>query len=157
MRISTITTSLCVFLMIPSWSVSFVLTNNDVKRHVSNCDQSIGTQYCNPTLHAMLMTKSTNEDTVRKNKCFSRSVVIDDNTLSDLEQGVNGNVLTTRFMAMASLCALLVSPFAVYAVSGGGLDYAGTDISGQNFSNGNYKGKDFTQGMKKNLKKHLWN
>jgi hypothetical protein len=33
-----------------------------------------------------------------------------------------------------------------WAVSGGGLDFAGTDISGQIFSNGNYKGKDFTQG-----------
>jgi hypothetical protein len=32
------------------------------------------------------------------------------------------------------------------AVSGGGLDYAGLDISGQDFSKGNYKGKDFTQG-----------
>lgn len=31
------------------------------------------------------------------------------------------------------------------AVSGGGLDYAGLDLTGQNFSNGNYKGKDFTQ------------
>lgn len=35
---------------------------------------------------------------------------------------------------------------AAWAVSGGGLDYAGTDISNQDFSNGNYKGKDFTQG-----------
>jgi hypothetical protein len=35
-----------------------------------------------------------------------------------------------------------------WAVSGGGFDYAGTDISGQDFSNGNYKGKDFTQGMR---------
>lgn len=32
-----------------------------------------------------------------------------------------------------------------WAVSGGGLDYAGLDLSGQDFSNGNYKGKDFTQ------------
>lgn len=30
-------------------------------------------------------------------------------------------------------------------MSGGGLDYAGLDISNQDFSNGNYKGKDFTQ------------
>jgi hypothetical protein len=34
---------------------------------------------------------------------------------------------------------------AAWAVSGGGLDYAGIDITGQDFSNGNYKGKDFTQ------------
>lgn len=35
---------------------------------------------------------------------------------------------------------------AVFAVSGGGLDFAGIDISGQDFSKANYKGKDFTQG-----------
>jgi hypothetical protein len=35
---------------------------------------------------------------------------------------------------------------AALAVSGGGLDYAGIDISGQDFSNAIYKGKDFTQG-----------
>jgi hypothetical protein len=47
-------------------------------------------------------------------------------------------------LASAAL-ALLLEPAAALAVSGGGLDYAGTDISGQDFS-GNYKGKDFTQG-----------
>lgn len=31
------------------------------------------------------------------------------------------------------------------AVSGGGLDYANIDITGQDFSKANYKGKDFTQ------------
>lgn len=36
---------------------------------------------------------------------------------------------------------------AALAVSGGGLDFAGLDISGQDFSKANYKGKDFTQGM----------
>lgn len=35
---------------------------------------------------------------------------------------------------------------AAFAVSGGGLDFAGIDISGQDFSKANYKGKDFTQG-----------
>jgi hypothetical protein len=29
--------------------------------------------------------------------------------------------------------------------SGGGLDYANLDITGQDFSNQKYKGKDFTQ------------
>lgn len=37
-------------------------------------------------------------------------------------------------------------PMVALGVSGGGLDYANLDISGQNFSEGNYKGKDFTQG-----------
>lgn len=41
--------------------------------------------------------------------------------------------------------ALATSP--ALAVSGGGLDFAGIDISGQDFSKTNYKGKDFTQGM----------
>ena len=41
------------------------------------------------------------------------------------------------------------TPMASFAVSGGGLDYAGTDISGQDFSKSNYKGKDFTQGRSK--------
>ncbi len=34
---------------------------------------------------------------------------------------------------------------AAWAVSGGGMDYANIDLTGQDFSNGNYKGKDFTQ------------
>jgi hypothetical protein len=46
------------------------------------------------------------------------------------------------FFAAVSLFS--VPPAA--AVSGGGLDFAGSDISGQDFSHGNYKGKDFTQG-----------
>lgn len=41
--------------------------------------------------------------------------------------------------------AFLTSPVA-WAVSGGGLDFANIDISGQDFSKNNYKGKDFTQG-----------
>jgi uncharacterized protein YjbI with pentapeptide repeats len=47
------------------------------------------------------------------------------------------------FGIVLSSCFLLSN--AVYAVSGGGLDFANLDITGQNFSNGNYKGKDFTQ------------
>ncbi|KAL7510457.1 hypothetical protein ACHAXN_007383 [Cyclotella atomus] len=39
----------------------------------------------------------------------------------------------------------LASTNAVWAVSGGGVDYASMDITGQDFSNNNFKGKDFTQ------------
>lgn len=47
---------------------------------------------------------------------------------------------------LASCLALtLTVPTASLAVSGGGLDYANLDITGQDFSNNNYKGKDFTQ------------
>ena len=38
------------------------------------------------------------------------------------------------------------TPLPAMAVSGGGLDFAGLDISNQDFSKTNYKGKDFTQG-----------
>jgi uncharacterized protein YjbI with pentapeptide repeats len=45
---------------------------------------------------------------------------------------------------------MLLNPTAATAVSGGGLDYAGIDISGQDFSNSKtYKGKDFTQVLAK--------
>lgn len=41
--------------------------------------------------------------------------------------------------------APLAAASAALAVSGGGTDYASLDLTGQDFSNGNYKGKDFTQ------------
>jgi uncharacterized protein YjbI with pentapeptide repeats len=43
--------------------------------------------------------------------------------------------------------SLVMAPQASLAVSGGGLDYANMDITGQDFSNNSnaYKGKDFTQ------------
>lgn len=44
-------------------------------------------------------------------------------------------------------CLTLGSVSPVWAVSGGGLDFANLDITGQDFSGGNYRGKDFTQGM----------
>jgi len=54
-----------------------------------------------------------------------------------------------KCMATASLMftVLASSSFAppAFAVSGGGLDYANLDLTAQDFSNGNYKGKDFTQ------------
>ena len=55
---------------------------------------------------------------------------------------------------MAALLFLVVAiPQAGVAVSGGGLDFAGTDISGQDFSNSAaYKGKDFTQVIAKGTK-----
>jgi hypothetical protein len=45
-----------------------------------------------------------------------------------------------------ALALTLSTAMPCLAVSGGGLDFAGTDISGQDFSNNSYKGKDFTQG-----------
>lgn len=49
-----------------------------------------------------------------------------------------------------AISALTIATAPSLAVSGGGLDYAGLDISGQNFSNSkDYKGKDFTQTIAK--------
>jgi hypothetical protein len=60
--------------------------------------------------------------------------------------------LQTTLMAVM-LGFLVAIPQAGMAVSGGGLDYAGTDISGLDFSNSNaYKGKDFTQVIAKGTK-----
>ena len=49
--------------------------------------------------------------------------------------------------ALVTAALTIAAPVAL-AVSGGGLDYAGTDITGADFSKGtgDYKGKDFTQG-----------
>lgn len=50
-----------------------------------------------------------------------------------------------KLLSQGMLVGLLAVPQVASAVSGGGLDYANLDITGQDFSNGNYKGKDFTQ------------
>ncbi|KAL7570915.1 hypothetical protein ACA910_002548 [Epithemia clementina (nom. ined.)] len=47
------------------------------------------------------------------------------------------------FSTIAAAFCIAAAP--ALAVSGGGLDYAGLDISNQDFSGSNYKGKDFTQ------------
>lgn len=55
---------------------------------------------------------------------------------------------TAKNLGLGALLALslVMVPQASLAVSGGGLDYANIDITGQDFSNSNaYKGKDFTQ------------
>lgn len=53
---------------------------------------------------------------------------------------------STMLLAVtAALLLVVAAPPAGVAVSGGGLDYAGIDISGRDFSRSDYKGKDFTQ------------
>jgi hypothetical protein len=56
------------------------------------------------------------------------------------------DVSNALFPSLLVTSMILAFPLVAGAVSGGGLDYAGTDITGQDFSKGNYKGKDFTQG-----------
>lgn len=73
----------------------------------------------------------------------------------NVEKSVSeGRCLNCDDVFRGSMLALsLAFSFAtpVMAVSGGGLDYAGIDISGQDFSNESkaYKGKDFTQVLAK--------
>jgi uncharacterized protein YjbI with pentapeptide repeats len=57
------------------------------------------------------------------------------------------DALSNFFLAslFACLCVMGTSSTSAHAVSGGGLDFAGLDISGQDYSSKNYKGKDFTQ------------
>lgn len=57
--------------------------------------------------------------------------------------------LATATSAAFAAALITCSSTVALAVSGGGLDYAGLDISGQDFSNGSYKGKDFTQTIAK--------
>lgn len=53
--------------------------------------------------------------------------------------------LNTPLAAALAAALLLTSPSPTYAVSGGGLDYASKDFSGQAFP-GDYTSKDFTTG-----------
>mmetsp|Transcript_33495 Transcript_33495/g.61534 ORF Transcript_33495/g.61534 Transcript_33495/m.61534 type:complete len:248 (-) Transcript_33495:341-1084(-) len=60
---------------------------------------------------------------------------------SKLEKSIASSVIGASILLGAAASA--------FAVSGGGLDYAGLDISGRDYGNGNYKGKDFTQVLAK--------
>lgn len=56
-----------------------------------------------------------------------------------------GAATTTAACLITASSALFIPTNCAWGVSGGGLDYAGTDVSGKSFANANYKGKDFTQ------------
>lgn len=56
-----------------------------------------------------------------------------------------GSILKTALATSVLAAILAIAPNAGVAVSGGGLDFAGLDISGQDFADKDYKGKDFTQ------------
>ena len=55
------------------------------------------------------------------------------------------NFFSEAAISTAIFFAISASAMPALAVSGGGLDYANLDITGQDFSNNKYKGKDFTQ------------
>jgi uncharacterized protein YjbI with pentapeptide repeats len=50
------------------------------------------------------------------------------------------------------LGASLIAPAPVEAISGGGMDYSGLNISGQDFSKGKYQAKDFSGVIAKEVK-----
>ena len=66
-------------------------------------------------------------------------------TSSDVKKIQLSSSSITTAAAAAAAALFLATAAPVNAVSGGGLDYAGLDISNQDFSKGTYKGKDFTQ------------
>lgn len=59
-------------------------------------------------------------------------------------------------LLVSAAIAMAAFPTTSFAVSGGGLDYANIDITGQDFSKGNYKGKDFTQGTENGPGANFW-
>lgn len=62
-------------------------------------------------------------------------------------------IAATKHGVLASCLTLILAvPAVSLAVSGGGLDYANLDITGQDFSKNSYKGKDFTQVIAKGTK-----
>ena len=65
----------------------------------------------------------------------------------DAKENFWSSVIVTGALTLSVTMSTLLMPLPSNAVSGGGLDFAGLDISGQDFSNAqtNYKGKDFTQ------------
>jgi hypothetical protein len=69
---------------------------------------------------------------------FKPSTSTDASHIRQIPSLLKSTVATATTFALASASA-------AWAVSGGGVDYASLDLTGQDFSNGNYKGKDFTQ------------
>lgn len=66
---------------------------------------------------------------------------------STLAASKNDKAERTWIASMAMTAALAFMAGPAVAVSGGGLDFANLDITASSdFANGNFKGKDFTQG-----------
>lgn len=84
---------------------------------------------------------------VRRTPSSASLLATEEDMTSDASPFLKG--IHSSITAAAAAAALFLATAPVNAVSGGGLDYAGLDISNQDFSNGNYKGKDFTQVLAK--------
>lgn len=92
-------------------------------------------------------TTTTNED--RRTVSLVSQAKNDAPSTTELFERGPG-IWTAAAAASFLLASVALSPASVHAVSGGGLDFAGLDISNQDFSRGNYKGKDFTQVLARN-------
>lgn len=80
------------------------------------------------------------EDSAPHPQDSSLAPTSDSTNVTDLHQ-----ILKNGLLASCLAAVVLVFPAVSLAVSGGGLDYANLDITGQDFSGSSYKGKDFTQ------------
>ena len=98
--------------------------------------------FCLPTSSAFVVPR-TSKSSLLTRQALWRHLVPRDNDVWDREAR---NLSSVKNGFLASCLALVLAiPVASLAVSGGGLDFANLDITGQDFSNGNYKSKDFTQ------------
>jgi hypothetical protein len=92
---------------------------------------------------------------------FTPIAIDNENDANVVEQSarralVQSLVVTFATVLVATSASTLSFPLPSGAVSGGGLDFAGIDITGQDFSNNinAYKGKDFTQVIAKGTNFH---
>jgi uncharacterized protein YccT (UPF0319 family) len=142
------------------WSESFSVPYNNAY----NCPTACPRKRCISSSNVMMtmmryqsshhVTPSilTNEDRLNC-KSLSKSTTILSDTSNENASSFQRSAarMTAGIVLLSHIITMSVIgvPTAL-AVSGGGLDYAGIDISGQDFSKGNYKGKDFTQGKYNN-------
>ena len=102
----------------------------------------------NSKLDTLVLSSFGGQQQIQQQQRDIRSNLIDfttKETTNTLKDCTHPKRMVMRWLQLLLLLPFLFPSNPVYAVSGGGLDYANLDITGQNFSNGNYKGKDFTQ------------
>lgn len=98
---------------------------------------------CLATSSAFVVPRTSKPSLVTRQALW-RHFVPRDNDVWDPETTNLVSKAKNGFLA-SCLALVLAIPVASLAVSGGGLDFANLDITGQDFSSGNYKNKDFTQ------------
>jgi len=133
------------------------LWRNWIPQTTDMMDLMVGQRQENERREFVIVGKSLDENDVATSTSTSTAARKRERTVSLVSDAssanANSNASDFGFWATTTAAALLVAFAAVpssFAVSGGGLDYAGLDISNQDFSKGNYKGKDFTQVLARN-------